>query len=131
MTSAAVLLSLAERAEREEPSRKLDVAIQMAAGGHKVFLPPAPPYTTSLDAAVTLVPEGAEWEMTNLYGIAYADVGLNFNDIASSNCRRNDGNLVMALCAAALRARAALQETRPASDAETRNTPNPSKEPGL
>lgn len=67
-----------------------------------------PPYTASLDAAVTLVPEGIEWNITNLYGIAQAEVGLNFSDGNWQTGRHKGGHLALALCAAALRARAAM-----------------------
>jgi hypothetical protein len=61
VTDPAVLLALADRCEREEPSVDLDADIWWA------LFPDAEPtswpdYTTSLDAAVTLVPEG--WSTT-------------------------------------------------------------------
>lgn len=64
-----------------------------------------PEYTTSIDAALTLLPEGLEFEFTNLYGVAAVSVGIN----TESPCyaRREDGNITLALLAAILRARQA------------------------
>lgn len=68
---------------------------------------PLPSYTTSIDAVLTLSPEGLEFEFTNLYGVAVACMGLN----AEVPCyaRREDGNITLALLAAILRARQAMQ----------------------
>ncbi len=69
-----------------------------------------PEYTTSIDAALTLLPEGLEFEFTNIYGVAAVSVGIN----AESPCyaRREDGNITLALLAAILRAR----QTEPQHD---------------
>lgn len=74
MAKRQQLLDLADRVEREEPSRELDAAIEnLLAGGSAADLayiiedlerttrPPA--YTTSLDTAVTLVPKGIVWAL--------------------------------------------------------------------
>jgi len=65
MTTPEALTALADRVEREEPSRELDDSVwlwvnksQLFFKGWKYDLEFAPPYTTSLDSAVTLVPEG-------------------------------------------------------------------------
>lgn len=118
-SAANVLLALAERCEREEPSRVLDRQIIKAAlgyvdsdhsvdvlirNGHSLFVEDMPRYTTSLDAAVT--PEG--WR-----------VDVIRQDISGEwECalRRLNGDLVqgfakteiMARRSAELRARAAL-----------------------
>lgn len=120
--SNSTLLALAERCEREEPSWGLSVDIHIAVtpgamrstshiyainDGTKVYNPPS--YTTSLDSAVTLVPKGIEWNLTNLYGIAMAEVGLNFSDGNWQTGRHKGGHMALALCAAALRARAAME----------------------
>ncbi len=68
-----------------------------------------PHYSTSLDAALTLAPEGVEWELTNLYGMVQATVGLNTPEHHSA--RRKDGNVILALVSACLRARA--QDQKP------------------
>lgn len=62
----------------------------------------APRYTSSIDTALTLVPEGVEWSISTLYGVALVDVGLNSDYPARG--RRQDGNVPLALCIAALKA---------------------------
>lgn len=58
-----------------------------------------------LSAAEMLVPEGSEWELTTLYGVARAAVDLN-GDEGPSYGSNECGSPALALCAAALRARA-------------------------
>jgi hypothetical protein len=113
MTDRPTLLALAERCEQAVgPDRELDFAI--AAG---VGWPDSPNlhqharrYTESIDAAVTLVPEGRGYELRQ--GNSGARRAL---------CRMWDGRGIwtdgtvaatpaLALCAAALRARAAAYE---------------------
>lgn len=54
MTTAAELEAVALRVEREEPSRRLDEWLSgMFSAGAEVL-----PYTTSLDAAASLMPSG-------------------------------------------------------------------------
>ena len=117
-------LALADRCEREEPSRALDDAIWEALEGRPAYTEgepfkrgnpprrtrlPIPAYTASLNAAVTLIGDGVEWDMTTLYGVARASVGLNLNK--GPHYGKHYGALVpMTICAAALRARAALKE---------------------
>ena len=64
-------------------------------------------YTSSINAALTLLPKGMEFELTNLYGVAAVGMGLN----TGSPCyaRREDGNITLALLSAILRARQAMQ----------------------
>ena len=62
------------------------------------------PYTTSIDAALTLMPEGWEYEITTLYGVAHVELPLNTNDIPSVG-RREDGNVPLALCGAIMKVR--------------------------
>ena len=66
-----------------------------------------PSFTTSIDAVLTLLPKGMEFELTNLYGVAAVGMGLN----TGSPCyaRREDGNITLALLSAILRARQAMQ----------------------
>ena len=68
--------------------------------GHLVSVPR---FMESIDATLTLIPEGMEFEFTNLYGVAAVGMGLN----TESPCyaRREDGNITLALLAAILRAR--------------------------
>ncbi len=127
---ARLLALLADRCEREEPSRALDAEIAVACriGSDKVdkdhwsyrnfptWLPrddgrveagmhwATLPYTTSLDAAVTLRPEGFAWSVAHDQ-TATADV----NQWGEISVRGVAKTAPMAICAAALRARAAVQ----------------------
>jgi hypothetical protein len=132
--TAADLLALADRCEREEPSRELEVAIFTAIGltsvqekhctmwcrqdgrtdltRERYIAAWAPYYGSSLDAAVTLVPEGFVWAADNLSGPRAHVVGgeddagnvpLEQSDIAGVK------TVALALSAAALRARSATQ----------------------
>lgn len=62
-----------------------------------------PKYTASIDAAMTLVPKGAEIQLTDIYGVAAATVGCNTPE--PEHAWHKGGILALALCAAALRAR--------------------------
>ena len=73
-------------------------------GGCYESLPCPTRYTTSLDAALTLIGEGVEYTISTLYGVAVADVGLNRDNPERGT--RKDGNVPMALCIVALKARA-------------------------
>jgi len=103
MTTKEEYLALAERCEREEPGADLDSAIWKA-------LFPAEPsanwedYTSSLDAAVTLVPNGNGY-IAGKKSIDTAD-GVVFG--SERTVRVTASTPALALCAAALRARAAL-----------------------
>lgn len=105
-------MSLIKRLESAtEGSRELDQAIYAEILERNPFYPgPAlgspyvQHYTTSLDAALTLVPEGMEISLTDLYGIPMAEVGLNVPE-GSHTARLEHGTLPLALCIAALRAR--------------------------
>lgn len=130
--SAATLLALADRCEREEPSRELDVRISFAIYGDRPVGHKGPytapqtvmlsemldnpaalqimvsdddvpesvvsRFTTSLDFAVTLRPPGLAMVMLDDGGFF-----ASFGSIPRSEAR----TLALALCAAALRARAA------------------------
>jgi hypothetical protein len=131
-----VLLDLADRCEREEPSRDLDLAILNAihapspewvwrsgdetitrlvygegAPGNPVCSLDA--YTTSLDAAVTLVPhhDGRRWFWRAGESSLYRG-WAHLNRVHPDNCDRKDeasanaATPALALCAASLRARA-------------------------
>ena len=71
----------------------------------KLFARSSRPHVTgSLDDAVEwMVPEGAEYEFTNLYGVALAGVGLNFENGPSYGDHRG-GDVCIAFCIASLRA---------------------------
>lgn len=94
------LLKLAERCEREGSSWQLDIAIGEALFGCKYGTAGAPRFSSSLDAAVTLVPENMSWFMEINNDTAFASLNANrWSAYAKAGA--------VALCAA-LRARAAL-----------------------
>ena len=65
------------------------------------------PYTTIIDAALKLLGEGWEYEITTLYGVAHVELPLNANDIDPQIGRRVDGDVPLALCEAIMKARGA------------------------
>jgi hypothetical protein len=100
MTNPTTLLALAERCEQAAgPDAGLDLAIWKALSEMPGFKHPSPIWrfdvTESLDAAVTLVPEECGWMVMN----SAAKVGVWPSHGATP---------ALALCAAALRARAAM-----------------------
>lgn len=115
----AELEKLAARVEREGPSRELDAEIARAFGwrsfylagfgprwqkGHGTVTSELPAYTASIDAALTLVPEGWDWFKLRTTTVqTWVEVGrkdgtgmIAFSVEASTPAA--------ALCAAALRA---------------------------
>ena len=105
MADRDALLVLADRVEREPPSQELDDAIGRAMLHTRLpgNAPPYQHYTTSLDAAVTLVPASHAWRVGSG---GWADVHVRF--------KRWDGAAdtpAAALTAAALRAIAAQETT--------------------
>ena len=114
-----VLLELAERCEKAEgPDRALDYDIAHSVTRAHLETGKAPAYTASIDAALTLVPEGWDWsaQTSCLKGLSRASCDLTQlapfkpEDWTVRTARATTPAL--ALCAAALRARAAtiLQE---------------------
>ena len=72
----------------------------------------SPKFTASLDATVALIERvlpGCEFSLTNLYGVAHAELPLN-RDNGWENGRRTDGNLAIAMLIALLRALSERQE---------------------
>lgn len=69
-----------------------------------------PHYTASIDAALTLLDAGVEYEISTLYGQAHVSVGLNLGEGGPESVTRKDGNVPLAICQAslALRARTAV-----------------------
>jgi hypothetical protein len=144
MTNPTTLLALAERCEQAAgPDRELDVAIARALGWKPLYRddysqwwPPAavadarerkrsilhhptqplPMFTASLDAAVTLVPEGYYWQAANgkrrhSEPQACADLFVAHGPTRGDMSFTVDAATpALALCAAALRARAAAYE---------------------
>lgn len=121
------LMELAERCENlmlcadgDSGRRALDEEIAKAVGtyktgtypggdklaGHKFFS--APFYTTSLDAATTLVPEGAIWDVssTGCCWIMFDDV----EDVIAEQISVQAATPALALCAAALKSLARKEE---------------------
>lgn len=125
-----LLLQLAERCEREEASLDLNCAIALATGwtcDTGCALPWLPPtgvrrrpmpfyFTTSIDAAVTLVPEGAYWRVDGAGAACVYTGGARTmaEHIGQTNAAAT------AICAAALRARAAMatDDSQPALKGE-------------
>jgi hypothetical protein len=121
MTDPATLLALADRCEQAAgPDKELDFTIDdfMLKHGAETDRIRNPryvlPYTASLDAAVTLVPEGYYWQAANgkrrhSEPQACADLfvahGPNRGDMSFT---ADAATAALALCAAALRARAAM-----------------------
>jgi len=139
MSDNITLLALAERCEQAAgPDRELDVAIALACGivtsregdcfyGHKYYsvmvldydyddteyrAPELPSYTASLDAAITLVPEGWGWAVsTTLAGLPCAYGHPPGNGLAVSWIDDTPAATpALAMCAFALRARAAAHD---------------------
>ena len=128
MSDSATLLALAERCEQAAgPDRGWDAEIAVALFGGNVIYGlgtdqwrrieitgarrmnhPLPPYTASLDAAVTLVPEGWTWGRFHSGAVECMTLNGPGNSILFE---RGEGiSTALALCAAALRARAAAYE---------------------
>lgn len=61
-------------------------------------------FSTSIDDALVLVPAGAEFSITTLYGPVLVEMPLNFGDQPSSVVQRADGNIALAICECALKA---------------------------
>ncbi len=100
------------------PDRSIDGMIAHAVNLHMPDDPEGWPlrYTESIDAAMTLVPEGMEKDFTDLYGVARVSVGINAEPGPFYGTHEG-GSLAIALCIAALRARSQI-ESLPANDSE-------------
>ena len=134
MTDRATLLALADRCEQAaEPDRELDVAIARALSWKPLYrddyskwwspaavedsrarkrsilhhpTQPLPAFTASLDAAIALVPEG--WTWARFHGGVVECMTLNGPGNSILFERGEGVSAALALCAAALRARAAM-----------------------
>ena len=110
---AQAILALAERAEAATgPDRNLDADIMRAIGlaGLKADYAPHP-YSASLDAAMTLVPEG--WAVLMAFSEQRAVCDVHTAPLGQHGtwpAHASAATPALALCAAALRARA---ETQP------------------
>ena len=116
MTTPEALTAIADRVEREEPiaGGPLDADIAEAVLGSDVY--PYPPYTTSLDSAVTLVPKG--WRWAAVYEHPQGAFSANLDKPNFCIARGYARTEVAARVIAALRARAA--------DMQARFAPHPS-----
>ena len=109
MSKADELRALADRCEREEPSLLLDFDIHHAVAARKAESIPSS-YTTSLDAAVTLVPEGWSISVGCSENRKHAQVQLGRSYPTNKVVTLEGRTMALALCAATLRARAALAD---------------------
>lgn len=124
-TPSDVLLALADRCEREEPTYALDIAIELAItpgavertwDNHvkvqtdkRAWNPPN--YTTSLDAAVTLEPKDAQIMVTRMGDGVWRVTYLGRPDINLIGGQKAPTE-AQARVAMALRARAAIAKVR-------------------
>lgn len=124
MGEREVLLALAERCEQATgPDRELDADIARLVGWTKVHFSPLDPdflsglqpgkpdywravseFTASLDAALTLVPEGLKWACGFSQRVPHNAQVWTSAGFYEGEC---DSNRAIAVCVAALRARAA------------------------
>lgn len=124
MTTESELIALAERVEAATgPDRELDECIGMAIGlkntmrvGHeclgtdRVVPVRCPTFTASLDAAMTLVPEGCDWSVDNFDGAnGKPSAWVHVRKSSAAIEQVTGATPALALTAAALRARAAAQ----------------------
>lgn len=63
-------------------------------------------YTASIDAALTSLEAGLEYEISTLYGLAHVSVGLNLSEGGPESVTRKDGNVPLAICQASIARRA-------------------------
>lgn len=122
MTNPTTLLALAERCEQATgPDRELDFTIDnfMLKHGPEADRIRNPryvlPYTASLDAAVTLVPEGCDWHCQSNPSVSACWASVSPMKVDSKlqewgSGMRRASTAALALCAAALRARAAAHD---------------------
>jgi hypothetical protein len=111
MEQGKSLLELAERCEQASgPDRELDLDITEAldlAGRAALSLVP---FTASLNAAMTLVPEGCSWSLHKHN--SYSRAGVFVDDGRDPGHYCDAATPALALCAAALRARAAMGDAQ-------------------
>jgi hypothetical protein len=113
-TGSAALIALAELCEAaSRPNYELERQIWIAVGSPDVRTIPV--YTASMDAAITLVPGGFMWRLQAWPdGVNNAILERDAGDFGAIDARHTEvfaGSPALALCAAALRARAALLNT--------------------
>ena len=115
MTNKQTLLDLADKVERlDGPCREADAEVWGAVGWNKLFANTNPPpsfFTSSIDAAVSLVPDGSYLRNMSMTGNGTSDgevwrVSVNVEKPRSIH-NGDSPRLCNAIVAAALRARAA------------------------
>ena len=106
---------IAELERATEGNRDLDTSIWSAVRCPTLFND-RPHYTTSLDAALTLVPAGVMWEVGTMEGeakVCWESAPSYYTEFATAESYAEDGdtfNAALALTIAALRARQAMEE---------------------
>ena len=112
--TAAEMLALADRCEKASgPDRDLERLIWSAVGSPAIR--PIPVYTASLDAAMSLVPDGWDCAIYTSDGVAHAGCSPSDPDVRTADTDdAMSATAALALCAAALRARTALLSDQPA-----------------
>lgn len=88
------------------PDLELDFAIYRAVYDEDIVK--CRHYTASIDAALALLEPGWEFSISTMYGIAHVELPLNDTRIGTVVARLKSGDVAIALCIAALRARFAL-----------------------
>jgi len=122
-TTASALVELAARCEAAEgPDRKLDLAVALAIRGQAIngVINVSARYTASIDAAMSLVPEGWGWLVSQPNAKALASGLLKkrtpvLGEVQYGYDRRHSvaaATPALALTAAALRARAATLQSQ-------------------
>lgn len=112
MTARDDLAALIQRVEAAEgPSRELDHAISMALSPCNAMMDAraCPRYTASLDAAASLVPDGAFWIVSRSSYETRRYVEIPTAAAVVGSIRSDAATPALALCAAALRARQAME----------------------
>lgn len=127
-SSSAVTSSLSDLIARLEKatagSRELDAEIGAALGlcdhsgpaHHRPFKDWAKPYTSSIDAAMTLVPEGHLWKCGYSRYVPHIAEIVDYDSHRGSFVGECDSNRAIALCIASLKARASHQESGAETD---------------
>lgn len=119
------LSSLIERLEKAEgPDRELDEELALISGCERkdhwwkvngAWGLALPAFTSSVDAALTLVPEGFKWKAGYSRYVPH-NAGIQdyrANPVLGVFVGECDSNRAIALCIAVLRARSAMTEPRP------------------
>lgn len=114
MSILSELIERVEKADGEDRDLNGDIAVMMGLYARRPVVAVPPSYTASIDAALTLLPDGYDWiigDVNGQYGgTPYACVGDTTQHFAATT--------VLALTAACLKARLAMDATQ---DTEARH----------